>query len=148
LKAGNLSPSTVLVIGADDATRPLAAALRMAGFAAWRDRLGRVAGDLVSFEWADAVVIADPTEHVESQHLRLVTGFDGPKILVTAAAIASRDQSRLLDRGFDAVLAQPCHEELLIARLRSLLRPRHALTGWTPGHRPLTGRSSFEALRL
>jgi DNA-binding response OmpR family regulator len=111
--------TTVLVVGSERDARTLVGRLQQAGFGAWSDRLGGVAGDSASFAWADALVLLEQGDHAEN--LRLVRQFAGPKILVTAAALASADRAALLDGGLDTVMTTPCDDEALTARLRRML---------------------------
>jgi DNA-binding response OmpR family regulator len=116
--------SAVLVVGSDRDARPLVGHLQHAGFSAWSDRVGRVAGDCVSFAWADAIVVVDYADHFEN--LRLVREFAGPKVLVTTSSLTASDRATLLDGGLDAIVTAPCDRELLTARLRRTLAPRLA----------------------
>lgn len=97
----------VMVIGAERESTRVVQALRARGMAAWSDRLGRAALDIVSFDWADALVVIDTTPHVESRHVRPVIEFPGATLLASPAPLDPEERAELLDRGFDAVVGWP-----------------------------------------
>ncbi len=116
-----MSDHSVLVIGPSGQTTRVVSALKAAGLAAWSDGVDRAQLDRSSFEWADALVVIDPTERIETQHLRLVTEFDGPSVLATPAAIDAEPLSQLLEGSFDAVVQWPSSVEVIVARVRRML---------------------------
>jgi hypothetical protein len=114
--------ANVLVIGASDACNAVVSSLRSRGINAWSDRIGRAAADFISMDWADALVVIDSSEHVESQHLLPLVGFRNASILAASAPLDSDGLARLLERGFDAVLSWPCSTELVAAMVARMLR--------------------------
>jgi hypothetical protein len=113
----------VMVVGPAREAACVVASLREHSLEAWSDRLGRVALDFASFDWADALVVIDTTPHLECEHVRPIVNFDGPKVLLASAPLGADDRSRLIERGFDAVEAWPASPLLLAARIRRLLAP-------------------------
>ncbi len=116
-----MSDHSVLVIGPSGQTTRVVSALKAAGLAAWSDGVDRALRDPSSFEWANALVVIDLTEQIETQHLRPVTEFDGPSVLATPAAIDAERLSQLIERGFDVVVQWPSSVEVIVARMRRML---------------------------
>lgn len=111
----------VMVIGSSGDASPVVLALRDRGLDAWSDRVGRVALDFVSFDWADALVVIDRTPHVETEHVRPVIEFPGVKILCTPAVLDPERRANLIDRGFDAVTEWPVPADLVAAMANRFL---------------------------
>jgi hypothetical protein len=99
----------VMVIGAERDSARVVQTLRARGMAAWSDRLGRAALDIVAIDWADALVVIDTTPHIESRHVRPVIEFPGSTLLATPVPLSAEERADLLDHGFDAVIGWPSH---------------------------------------
>ena len=105
----------VMVIAPSSDAAPVISALRDRGLEAWCDRIGRVALDFVSFDWADALVVIDRTPQLETEHVRPVVEFPGVKILCTPMLLDSERRAALIERGFDAVTEWPASPNLVAA---------------------------------
>lgn len=110
----------LLVIGPDSETADIVSALRARGVSAWADRIGRVAPDFVSFDWADGLLVIDPTPQVECRNVRPISEFRGVR-LFASPSLSPVQRAALLDDGFDAVLDWPAPAELVAARACRLL---------------------------
>jgi hypothetical protein len=117
----NKRSRTVLVAGPKDESQRLVAELRELGVDCWADRMDRVAADLVSLEWADALVVLDPSSEMQISHRRSLLDFRGPSLLVLPAPVPASTVSKFLDRGFDQVVPWSCSLSELVARVRRLI---------------------------
>ena len=114
---------SVLVIGSSSQTTSIVHAFQAAGLRAWSERTGDVALDHLSLRWADALVVVDTTDDIETQRLRALAEFLGPSLLATTAPPDDALLASLLERGFDAVVPWPSSLEVMVARVRRMLEP-------------------------
>ena len=125
-------PATVLVVDDNDAGRfAKIAMLRRAGFCVLDASTGRAALEITRRQKIDLVLLdinlPDMSGLDVCARIKTDPHFATIQVLqLSATAIADEDKIRGLDGGADAYLAEPAHQDVVIATLNALLRVRRA----------------------